>query len=81
MLELEAARPAPLPQPTPSRREGGMQRCARFSGTIPTANERWEIRGAGALRCFQVSPRLAGAAQVQMFANIARPPSQPGGGG
>lgn len=39
-----------------------------------------EIRRAGALRCFQVSPRLAGAAQVQMFANTARPPSQPGGG-
>lgn len=37
-----------------------MQRCAQFSGTIPTANERREIRGAGALRCFQVSPRLAG---------------------
>lgn len=51
-----------------------------FSGTIPTTNQQWEVRRAGALCCFQVSPRLAGAAQVQMFANTARPPSQPGGG-
>lgn len=40
-----------------------MQRCTRFSGTIPTADERWETRGGGAPRCFQVSPGLAGAAQ------------------
>lgn len=38
---------------------------AGFSGTI---------RRAGAVCCFQVSHRLAGAAQVQMFANTARPP-------
>lgn len=37
-------------------------------------HKRGGIRRAGALRCFQVSPRLAGAAQVQMFANTARPP-------
>ena len=40
-----------------------MQRCTRFSRTIPTANGMRGIRGAGAPRCFQVSPCLAGAAQ------------------
>lgn len=43
-------------------------------------HKRGEIRRAGALHGFQVSPRLAGAAQVQMFANTARPPFQAGGG-
>lgn len=42
-------------------------------------HKRGEIRRAGALHGFQVSPRLAGAAQVQMFANTARPPFQAGG--
>lgn len=63
MLELEAPPTTPSLSQTTSRREGRMQRCTRFSRTIPTANKRWAIRGAGAHHCFQVSPCLAGAAQ------------------
>lgn len=65
-LELEAALPAPsLIQST----AGGQETGVGFSGTI---------RRAGALCCFQVSPRLAGAAQVQMFAKAAKPPPSRG---
>lgn len=65
-LELEAALPAPS---LSQRTAGGQETWVGFSGTI---------RRAGALCCFQVSPRLAGAAQVQMFAKAARPPPGPG---
>lgn len=64
-LELEAALPAPS---LSQRTAGGQETWVGFSGTI---------RRAGALCCFQVSPRLAGAAQVQMFAKAARPPPGP----
>ena len=60
-----------------------MQRCTRFSGTIPTADERPEEEAHPAafrsVLAWQVQP-----SQVQMFANTASQPTPHpawGGGG
>lgn len=77
VLELEAAQPCHILSQSPNGERKDIQGSVQ---PIPTTDEQQEIRRAGALRSFQVSPCLAGAAQVQMFANTARPLCWPGGG-